>query len=148
MSIPGQRYGEGSKTPAELRWFSMLQDGARGFSPLNANEFEPIEDNVEEENMDEYGVDWEAYHDTQIQEHHAATNPTDPFPQNPFVAHTPETLSMVEVEESRCPFSDDDIAVFQQNLTLLPEAVRTSRNMSDRKELWNWALSLCREIMG
>jgi hypothetical protein len=28
-----------------------------------------------------------------------------------------------------------------------PEPVRTSRNMANRKELWNWALSLCREIM-
>lgn len=143
MSIPAQR----SKTPTDLCWFSMLQVGARGFSPLNANEFEPIEDNVEEENIDKYGVDWEVYLDTQIQEHYTATNPTDPFPQNPFVAHTPETLSTVEVEESRCPFSEGDVAVFQENLTLLPEAVRNSRNMADRKELWNWALSICREIL-
>jgi hypothetical protein len=148
MSIPGQQLGEGSKTPAELCWFSMLQDGARGFSPLNANEFEPMQDNVEAENIDEYGVDWEAYQNTQIQEHHTAANPTDPFPQNPFVAHTPETLSMVEVEESRCPFSDEDLAVFQQNFMQLPAAVLTSRDMADRKQVWHWALSLCREILG
>ena len=99
------------------------------------------------ENIDEYGVDWEAYQNTQIQEHHAAANPTDPFPQNPFVAHTPESLSTVEVEESRCPFSDEDLVVFQQNLMLLPEAILISRDMVDQKQVWHWALSLCREIL-
>ncbi|KAF8971337.1 hypothetical protein BDZ97DRAFT_1900286 [Flammula alnicola] len=148
ISIAGQQPGEGSRSPAELRWFSMLQDGARGFSPLMANQFEPVEDDIEQSNIDEYGVDWDAYHDTRIQEHHAEANPTDPFPQNPFVAHQPESLSMVHVDESRCPFSDEELALFQYNLMLLPEDIRTSRDMVHRKQMWNWALSLCREIMG
>lgn len=57
MSISGQQPDEGTRTPIELHWFSILQDGAHGFSPLNTNEFEPIQDDVEEENVDEYGVD-------------------------------------------------------------------------------------------
>lgn len=148
MSISGRPRGEGTKTPAEMRWFSMIEDGARGFSPLNAHQFEPIGDDVEEENVDEYGVDWEAYQDRRIQEHHAATNPADPFPQNPFVAHTPDVLSTVEVEESHCPFSAENLAAFKQSLAMLPGAIFDSRNMDDRKQVWVWALSFCREIMG
>ena len=95
MTIPGH----GTRSPADLRWFSMLQDGARGFSPLNPTEFEPVEDILEENEIDEYGIDWETYQDARFQEHHSAANPTETFPENPFITHRPESLctGMIQV---------------------------------------------------
>ncbi|KDR69125.1 hypothetical protein GALMADRAFT_77882 [Galerina marginata CBS 339.88] len=142
MTIPGK----GTRSPADLRWFSMLEDGAQGFSPLNATAFEPMEDVLEEHDIDEYGVDWEAYQDAHIQQHHATANPTDPFPQNPFVVHRPDTFSMVHVDESRCPFSDEELALFQHNLSLVSADILSSREMEHRKQIWIYALNLCRQI--
>lgn len=129
-----------------MRWFSMLNDGARGFSPQQASQFEPVEEVMEEEDIHNYGVDWDAYQDSRIQEHHAAHNPTDPFPQNPFVAHSPETYNMVHVDETRCPFTDEELLIFQYNLNLLPHNMRTSRDMDQRKQLWICALNICGQI--
>jgi len=145
ITIPGKGKGR-TRSPADLRWFSMLQDGARGFSPLDPAAFEPIEDVLEGHDIDEYGVDWEAYQDVHIQQHHAAANPTDPFPQNPFVVHKPDTFSMVHVDESRCPFSDEELALFQYNLSLISADILGSREMEQRKQIWNYALNLCRQI--
>ena len=142
MTIPGH----GTRSPADLRWFSMLQDGARGFSPLNPTEFEPVEDILEENEIDEYGIDWETYQDARFQEHHSAANPTDTFPENPFITHRPESLSMVHVDESRCPFTQEELDLFEYNFSLLPEDIRMSRNMNHRKQLWIWAINISRQI--
>jgi len=141
MQIPGQ----GTKSPADLRWFSMLQQGARGFLP-SASSFQPIEETLDVDEVAEYGIDWDTYQDTRIQNHHTTNNPADPFPQNPFVSHQPETFSMVNVDESRCPFTNDELNIFIYNLNLIPEDLRLSREMSNRKELWIQALDICRQI--
>ncbi|KAF8151621.1 hypothetical protein B0H34DRAFT_784734 [Crassisporium funariophilum] len=138
---------QGSRSPTDLRWFSMLQDGARGFMSVNAQDFEPIEDPLEANDIHEYGIDWHAYHDNHIQEHHSTNNPTDPFPQNPFVTHQPDTFSMVNVDESRCPFSDQELNIFQFNISLIPDGQRLSRKMEDRKQMWILSLGICRQIM-
>ncbi|KAF8194613.1 hypothetical protein BJ912DRAFT_825641, partial [Pholiota molesta] len=143
MTIPGM----GTRTPAKLRWFSMLQEGARGFNPLLPTDFEPVDELLEQNDIAEYGVDWDAYQDNRIQEHHAASNPTDPFPQNPFVTHRPDSLNMVHVDESRCPFTEEELRLFQFNLDLLPEGMRFSREMTERKQLWICGLNICRQIM-
>jgi hypothetical protein len=141
MQIPGQ----GTKSPADLRWFSMLQQGARGFNP-SASSFQPVEEALSADEVAEYGIDWETYQDAHIQNHHSTNNPSDPFPQNPFIAHQPETFNMVNVDESRCPFIDDELDTFIYNLNLIPEEIRSSRQMSHRKELWIRALDICRQI--
>ena len=139
MRIPGQ----GNRSPADLRWFSMLQNGACGFLP---REFEPVADTLDPEAIAEYGIDWEAYNNTHLQNHHAAANPMEQFPQNPFVTHRPDTLSMVQVEEARCPFNVQQLADFAGNISHLPDVIRLSREMAQRKQLWIMALAICREI--
>lgn len=123
----------------------MLQEGARGFAP-RAAEFEPSADTLDEEDLPEYGIDWEAYHDNRIQQHHSINNPTDPFPQNPFIAHQPDTFSIVQVEESRCPFTAEELQVFHHNFSLITDTIRLSRDMEQRKRLWVLALAICRQV--
>jgi len=143
MRIPGH----GTCSPAELRWFSMLESGAQGFVPGQAADFDPVEDNLMDDEIAEYGIDWDGYWDNHILNHHSGNNPPDPFSQNPFVSHQPDNLNTVQVDESRCPFSPDELDRFVYNLSLLPEAIRLSRDMSQRKQLWILALSICRQIM-
>ena len=141
MQIPGQ----GTKSPADLRWFSMLQHGARGFIPSTSS-FQPIEETLGVDEVSEYGIDWNAYQDTRIQNHHTSNNLGDPFPRNPFVSHQPGTFNMVNVDESRCPFTDDELNTFTYNLDLIPEEIRSSWQMIHRKELWIQALDICKQI--
>lgn len=138
--------GQGTHSPADLRWFSMLENGARGFTPAAVADFNPAEDNLTDDEIAEYGIDWDGYRDTHIHNHHSHNNPPDPFSQNPFVSHQPDTLNIVEVDESRCSFSQNELDVFTYNFSLLPEAIRRSRDMSQRKQLWILALSICRQI--
>lgn len=142
MSIPG----EGTQTPAEMCWFSMLQDGAQGFTPLQPNGFEPVEDTIEAEELAKYGVDWDAYQDQRIQEHHTATNPPDPFAHNPFISYHPDNLNMVHVDESRFPFSPQELALFEHNFNLLPWELQSSRAMESCTQLWICALNICKQV--
>jgi len=138
---------QGSRSPTDLRWFSMLQDGARGFQPVEPSSFEPMDETLDPENIPEYGIDWNAYENDHIQEHHALNNPADPFPNNPFVAHQPEVYSMVNVDETRCPFTDQEYNTFRYHMSLLPDTLRFSQDMNQRKQLWIVALGICQEMM-
>lgn len=53
---------------------------------------------------------------------------------------------MVEVEDTRCPFTNDELNIFIYNLNLIPENLRSSRHMDNRKDIWIRALDICRQI--
>lgn len=141
MQIPGM----GTRSPSDLRWFSMLRDGPQGFVP-SAQLFEPLDDNLAPDEVAEYGIDWDAYNNGQIHEHHSTNNPADPFPENPFISHYPDNFNVVDVQESRCPFTTDELHLFNYNFSLLPEPIRSSRDLSDLKQLWILALELGKQI--
>lgn len=111
-----------------------------------AAQFDPRADVLDGEDIAEYGIDWNAYYDNRIQQHHSTNNPTDPFLQNPFVAHQPDTFSLVQVEESRCPFTTQELQLFHQHFSLITDTIRLSRDMEQRKRLWVLALTICRQI--
>lgn len=144
MHIPGV----GTRSPTDLRWFSMLQDGARGFVPSEsaAQYFEPLEDTVPPNEVAEYGTDWDVYHNRQIHDHHSANNSADTFAENPFISHYPDNFNVVDVQESRCPFTLEELNLFNHNLSLLPESLRFSRELPSLKQLWILALEICKQI--
>lgn len=129
MSTPDQ----GIKSPAELRDFSIIQHGLRGFSVSNADE--PIEGDVEE-----YGIDWDAMHNSQIAAHHAEHNSADILSNNPFATNFPEEHNMVEVQEPNCPFSQVQLNYLHQRLA----ALSFGNSMELRRDLWVFAFSVCR----
>lgn len=125
----------GTKTPEQMKLWSMLKDGPRGFAPaLGA---------VEGDDYEAYGIDWDAYQQHNIREHHAAANPTDPLPDNPFVSHEPETFSIIDVDQAACPFNDQQLSVFNQQMAAIPVRIRTNE---ERARLWMYALDICRHI--
>lgn len=143
MQIPGI----GTTSPSDLRWFSLLRDGAHGFSPSeSAGNFDPPEDTLSADEVAEYGIDWDAYNNHRIHDHHSNNNSTDQFAENPFISHYPDDFNVVDVQESKCPFSSDELNLFNYNFSLLPESIRSSRDISGLKQLWILALEICKQI--
>ncbi|KAF6764361.1 hypothetical protein DFP72DRAFT_799798 [Ephemerocybe angulata] len=134
----------GTRTPAELRYFSMLRDGARGFQPA------PEEEGMTREEIAGYGIDWDAYRNHQVQHHYHTHNPPEQNP-NPFVTsadpHTPEHVSLVEVDEARCPFNAEGLATFVARVAEIPEDIRLSAVEAKRKEYFILALTIARSLI-
>ncbi|THH14994.1 hypothetical protein EUX98_g9532 [Antrodiella citrinella] len=111
MEIPGF----GRKSPADMRWLSMLEHGPRGFTISNpsAAAFQPLEDAIDQESIHEYGVDWDALDSARILDHHRSSNAPDIMGENPFLSHLPEHFSMVNVEQPACPLSEQQLLVIK-----------------------------------
>ena len=136
MNIPDQ----GHVTPADMRWFSMLHHGTVGFEPGSPASYIPPADVVTEDDIAEYGVDWDTLDDRRYQSHHREANPPDLLGDNPFLSHEPEEFSAVDVEEPRCPFSPEQLSYLQRRLE--PYIVLDA-TMEERKILWTSALTIC-----
>ncbi|KAG0707023.1 hypothetical protein DFH29DRAFT_980038 [Suillus ampliporus] len=129
MALPD---GQQSRSPADLQWFSILQSGACGF---DAASFQPPDEDLNADEVDNYGIDWEAYKDQRIHAHHTEGH-------NPFVAHRPDHFNMVEVEELNCPLSPQHLATLHQYIENLPDSI-----MTERKILWMQSMQLCSQFI-
>ncbi|KAG1790754.1 uncharacterized protein HD556DRAFT_1433174 [Suillus plorans] len=123
MALPD---GQWSHSPADLWWFSILQTSSRP--------------NVDE--IDEYGIDWEAYEDQHIQAHHTEGNQPDHLGHNPFVAHRPDHFNIVEVEEPNCPLSPQHLTILHQYIVNIPDST-----MTERKILWMESMQVCAQFV-
>ena len=123
--------GERNKSPAELRAFSLMEHGPWGFD-------QPVDD------IQEYGIDWESYHDSRIQQHHLQENTQEPA--NPFVSHRPESHPHVEIDEIANPLTSTQMDAFVQGISELPVWLRTSRSSEHRKQLFVQALNIAVQI--
>ncbi|KAJ7693242.1 hypothetical protein B0H14DRAFT_3100750 [Mycena olivaceomarginata] len=126
--------GERTRSPRDMFFFGMIQNGARGFDELQDGD-----DDVGD--LDAYGIDWEELHDTDIMAHHAEHNSDhelDPHAcDNPF---SNETRGRTSFHMS----SLDDVAALNAHLAL--NAHSQSRNMNSRRSVWIDALSFCRNL--
>lgn len=141
MRLPDQH----SDSPHALRYFSIIESGTRGIDE-NGNvlpAFEPIADDLDPDQVHEYGIDWEALDDNQILQHHVGHNHPDHLTNNPFVAHWPEEYHVVEVLEPNCPFSQEQVAWLDQALQGFP--VET---MDQCQTIWAYALNLSLHLGG
>ncbi|KAJ7060659.1 hypothetical protein C8F01DRAFT_988416 [Mycena amicta] len=103
--------GEPKQLPWEMFTFGMLKYGPRGLDHLAA------EEQVANEELGMYGVDWEARRTEAIVTHHAANNPTADSP-NPFAIFppTPTHFNEVVVEAPNSPLSPAQIAYLDAEL--------------------------------
>lgn len=123
--------GIGSQSPRELRFFSMLEHGVTGFS-----------EEISQDELAEYGIDWDAYDDQNIRSHHESENSSDDLGTNPFLAYEPEEFSGVIVEEPNCPLSHSQIVNLDNYLIPF-----SGISMEARKLLWIKGLEYCIEIL-
>lgn len=119
-------------------FFSMLQDGARGVHLANLPE--PVDEPLAPEELDHYGVDWDALNDQNIMNHHRQHNPQEyPSAQNAF--NRPPSLSDVPCEAPDCPFTVEQLTALNTHLFLHCDL--QSRSMVVRRQIWITALEYC-----
>lgn len=143
---------EHQKSPTEMFFLSIYEDGPRGIfdrdpfhiGPLNMREGE--EEDVGED-VAAYGVDWEEIDNEQIMENHYQCNPPQHAPlqpNNPF-ANAPPTLSEVICTPPNCPLSDEQTNQLRLRLSLSVDL--TSHNMLVRRTVWIEALRICTYLL-
>ena len=138
IALQGQR----SRSPRDLFFFRMLQEGHRGSE---------VEADLTDDELAAYRVDWEALQDAQIRAHHDNTNQDfeqslvdDQSGIDPQVLPGPARFSVVEVDEPHCPFTHEQLHWLDDQLSI--------QNFSQVRALeayclcWITALSLCAEI--
>ncbi|KAF9237122.1 hypothetical protein BU15DRAFT_88844 [Melanogaster broomeanus] len=102
--------------------------------------------------IEEYGIDWNDLDNHQILRHHNNHNPEDTDEHaesgetNPFVLNHPDQLSHVEVPDTSCPFSSEELNTFHQ--CLQPLLDHTNSDMQSRRLLWIEALAIATAIIG
>lgn len=133
--------GERQRSPRDMFFFGMIEKGMRGFEDLGDND-----DTEEVEDLDSYGIDWEAYEDDTLLTHHNIHNPAVPGSdsENPFQTHSPRHLSHVVVENPKCPFNGEQLTRFVDALNNL--SVQPAVDMDGRRLLWVSALEICNSI--
>ncbi|KAG1735604.1 uncharacterized protein EDB91DRAFT_1238212 [Suillus paluster] len=121
----------------DLFFFSMIQNGARGYDPTLL----PGDSEVGE--IQEYGIDWEDYDDDGIRNHHddANTTDSDDQAQNPFFTHRPQHLSDIHVPETYSPLSFQQVEHLDDYLA--GHLDNGSQSMDRRRSLWVDALNFC-----
>jgi hypothetical protein len=121
MQLPaGERNGQ---SPCEQFFFGMILYGPRGFEAL---ETEPVD------NLEVYGVDWEAAADPAVHRHLAQNNP---YPDT-----TPEELSSVIVEP---PIINIDAQLVDEFMARLGAVVDLNTDDMDvRRQAWVQGLIL------
>jgi hypothetical protein len=125
-----------SCSPNEMFFFGMIQEGSRGFDTIN-------DARPSEEDLTDYGIDWEALDDQQIRTHHDQANPVDPEiddVSNPF-QRVPERFPHVEVEEPWCPLSAVQIDFLDARLNW------NGRNLPSYRLRWIAALDICTQFV-
>ncbi len=137
-----QIQGERQRSPRDMFFFGMLQQGVRGMVRPRA----APEEHVPVDDLPNYGVDWEAIDNGALMSHHHHHNPQDPN-INPFLAaSTPSQLSVVICDPPNCPFTPDEKQLFFQRISLDPFTSTASRTMVLRRLTWEHALSICADI--
>lgn len=115
-------------SPKALKLQSITLHGIRGI-------LEPIP----EDEVEEYGIDWDAYEDSRIRTHHDRHNAIDAQGVEPLETQRPAQHTVVEVQEPDCPLDADQLVELQSYLQNLRKV--------DRKNRWILALAFCRTVL-
>ena len=134
MQIRGQR----TRSPRDMFLFSMVQDGPHGIQHLVP---QPAEEHLADEEIANYGVDWEAAEDPAIMRHLLDANLHELEDENPFIGGVPAWMNHVPCDAPDAPLPAPYIALLDENLQL---RVNTkSDDMGTRRLVWQEALNIC-----
>ncbi|KAL7279789.1 hypothetical protein ACG7TL_002586 [Trametes sanguinea] len=109
LSLPGG----GARSPRDMFIFGMLEHGAHGIEGFMLEE-PTVED------LEHYGVDWEAMDDPVLMSHFEQHNPSSASGGAPFQAVTvPPHLSDVPCQAPGCPLSPEQVQALDSRLASL-----------------------------
>jgi hypothetical protein len=126
--------GERQRSPRDLFFFGMIQNGLRGLDQQGLDD--------SDENVEGYGIDWDAYDDYRIRNHLTEENESDGPIDNPFIPHQPHHLSHIEVDEADCPLTPPQLQYLDSHL----EELGQTKSMDGRRTLWITALDICERM--
>lgn len=127
-----------NRSPADLFGFDMLVHGVRGTDPT-------VEQPMSEEEMEVFGVDWEALHDDSVLDSRQDNNPPNEGSSSWIGRRGPpprETLNEISVEPPAGPFSAVELQVLDAAVGHLAGAVDDAA----AADLWTQALAVARNI--
>jgi hypothetical protein len=134
----GQNTGP-SRSPIDMFMFDMYVHGVRGFTDRL-----PAEDQIDDAELEVYGVDWEALQDEHLLETRAANNPADEGITSWFgQTQPPQQLSGVTLDPPETPSGDLYVIAFDQQLQLWISA----HPAASPAEIWLNALALFNNIL-
>ncbi|KAJ3018436.1 hypothetical protein NUW54_g338 [Trametes sanguinea] len=121
LSLPGG----GARSPRDMFIFGMLEHGAHGIEAFMQQE-PPVED------LEHYGVDWDAMDDPVLMAHFDQHNPTTASTTAPFrIDAAPPHLSDVPCQEPGCPLTPEQVHSLDARLARLVDL--SSQDMGVRR---------------
>lgn len=146
MTLPGER----SRSPRDMFYFGMIQHGPRGVELAN----EELEDDVPEDDIEGYGIDWQDLDNPQIRAHHEAANGHEGLDDQDIAAddmgdgergiQVPNNLADVRVEEPVCPLTAQQVAFLDAQLDM--QALWQSRTVEGYRLRWRMAFDVARAM--
>ncbi|KAI0682184.1 hypothetical protein BC835DRAFT_1408376 [Cytidiella melzeri] len=135
--------GERRRSPRDMFFFGMAQEGIRGTMPPR----DPVEEEVPPQDLPHYGVDWDVIENApQVMAHREDADDIPPNP-NPFTGPTiPAQFSAVICEPPNCPFSEEERRTFEQAMARDPLVDLQSHAMPIRRLVWQRARLICATI--
>ncbi|THV05922.1 hypothetical protein K435DRAFT_816228 [Dendrothele bispora CBS 962.96] len=140
--------GERERSPRDIFFFSILQDGPRGlYSPNSEQLYVQQPANEDPDDLVSYGVDYDTNNDRALMAHHVENNPSeleDNFQPGGQLDPHPSNFSKVDCVPPSCPFTLEEVNLMD---SLLSQHVDTSsRNMGVRRLIWDEALQIATEL--
>ncbi|KAF8059320.1 hypothetical protein FPV67DRAFT_1565165 [Lyophyllum atratum] len=130
------RRNESHRSPHDMFLCGMIENGQRGVR---------IGDPIEGEDYAGFGIDWDDIHNDRTRAHHDEFNADDGDPSNPFLSNHPDHFSHIDVPDVRCPFTPEQLMLFEAQLRTNPNAARG--DMQSRRLLWIDALDIATAIL-
>lgn len=132
--------GERPRTPRDRFMFGMVSEGPRGIQQFLTPPEETIDD------LASYGVDWDVHDDPAMMTHLLQQNPQDWDDSNPFSSATnPDHMNTVECEPPGCPLTATQVDTLNHQLRSQFDV--HSRNMQQRRLMWQTALRICDQVL-
>lgn len=133
-----QMKGSRQRSPRDMFFFGMLQEGLRGVSTHG-----PADEEVED--LASYGVDWEVNDNEHLMSHLLDNNPEEWEDDNPFISSSlPGTLTEVLCDPPNCPFTEQQVSDLDTALSRRVDLF--SKSMRVRRLIWQEALQISGEI--
>lgn len=129
------RRNESHQSPHNMFLHGTIQNGHRGIQ---------VDETIDDEDYDAFGIDWDDLDNDCMRQHHEEFNSDDGDPSNPFLTNQPDHLSHIEVPDARCPFTLEQLSIFDAQVSALP--VLAHHDMISRRLLWIEALNIATNI--
>ncbi|KAK0229613.1 hypothetical protein EDD85DRAFT_776109, partial [Armillaria nabsnona] len=128
-------------SPTDFFIFGMMEKGIRGLDDIMNAGVDDDTDLLSQEDLDSFGIDWEAYNHQATCSHHDENNARDSDDAfDPFATHRPEHYSHVDIDTlgELCPLTDEQVAQLDYY---------TNRDMESHGMVWISAVQICNQLL-